>query len=436
MSWEKVNLGNILKHRKSFITISDDKEYKLCRVQLHRRGVILREITKGSKIRTKKQQVCKPDDFIIAEMDAKVGGYGIIPENLSGAIVSSHYYLFELENNKIHKSFLQIILLTEILQDQIKAKGSTNYASVRPKDVLAWEITLPPIDEQISISRKIHNIKDRISILNIELTFQLDLVKQLRQAFLREAMQGKLVPQNPNDEPASILLQKIKAEKEKLGKEKKNKKEKTLQPIKEEEIPFEIPESWVWCRLGEIVERIHYGFNASAKSEKKDVRLLRITDIQDNKVNWESVPGCDYSDSDIENYQLKENDIVIARTGGTIGKSFIVRNISVKSLFASYLIRLIPIKLIQANHLKFFLESPIYWKQLYEVAWGAGQLNINGTSLSNIVIPLPPLPEQHHIVSKLNQLMSLCDELEQSIQQGKTTADKLLQQALKEALRK
>ena len=127
---------------------------------------------------------------------------------------------------------------------------------------------------------------------------------------------------------------------------------------------------------------------------------------------------------------------MIARTGGTVGKTFLVKDIPVKSLFASYLIRAIPSKYLVSEYLKSFLESPIYWKQLYDAAWGAGQPNVNGTSLSNLMVPLPPLSEQNRIVQKLDELMAYCNELEASIKQSETQNEKLLQQVLREALRK
>ena len=127
MGWSTIKLGEVLSHRKGSINIDDDKEYKLCRVQLHRKGVLLREIIKGSEIRTKKQQVCKGGDFLVAEMDAKFGGYGFIPPELDGAIVSSHYFLFELDHNKIRPSYLEVVSQLNIIQSQIKAVGSTNY---------------------------------------------------------------------------------------------------------------------------------------------------------------------------------------------------------------------------------------------------------------------------------------------------------------------
>ena len=294
-------------------------------------------------------------------------------------------------------------------------------------------------NEYYDIANKFFGLKDNSKSISTELTHQLDLVKQLRQSFLREAMQGKLIVNDEllvvnGGETGAELLAKIKAEKEQLIKEKKIKKQKPLPPVTDNETPFEIPKNWVWCRLGEIANNIHYGFNTSAKPNKSDVRLLRITDIQNNKVNWHSVPGCDYSEKDIKTYLLKENDIVIARTGGTIGKTYIVKGINVKSLFASYLIRVIPNSLLNADFLKLFFESPNYWSQLYEAAWGAGQPNVNATKLNSLIISLPPLSEQKAIVSKLEELMTYCDGLEKSIKNSQKQNEMLLQQVLREAL--
>jgi type I restriction enzyme S subunit len=308
-------------------------------------------------------------------------------------------------------------------------KGAANVSL--PMNKLAdVEIEVPSLERQLEIIELEEEAAEYKNELEERLITQDGDVAKLRQALLREAMQGKLTKQDAKDGNAISVLEKIRAEKEKL------KNTKAVKVIKEEEIPCEIPSNWCWCRLEDLCLKIHYGFNASAKPEKKDVRLLRITDIQNNQVNWESVPGCDYSKSDLENYSLNENDIVIARTGGTIGKTFLVKNITVKSLFASYLIRAIPSQNISSEFLKLFLESPIYWKQLYDAAWGAGQPNVNGTSLSNLVVPLPPFAEQNSIVKRIEQLMQLCDELQYSIQQSKIENEKLLQGALRDALRK
>jgi restriction endonuclease S subunit len=434
MKWKKIKLREVLSHRKGFIEIDDETEYKLVTVKLHRKGVFLREQLKGFQIKTKKQQVCKAGDFIVAEMDAKVGGYGFIPDYLDGAIVSSHYFLFEVNEEKLRPKFLEVVSQLKIIQDQIKAVGSTNYAAIRPYNVLDWEIPLPPIEKQIEIENLYLKVKQKVDNLNVEFEKQLTLLDQLNQAILQEAVQCKLVPQDLNDEPASELLKLIKAEKlngsDPSG---RRKKEKTLPPIKPEEIPFDIPKNWVWCRLGEICDRIHYGFNASAKPNNTGVRLLRITDIQENAVDWNKVPGCDYTENDLENYLLNENDIVIARTGGTIGKTFLVKNIPLKALFASYLIRAIPSNTVFPEYLKFFMESPVYWKQLYDSAGGAAQPNVNGTSLSNLVVPLPPLSEQKRIVAEIERQLAKTKQLKEHIIANQQATEQLLKALLHQA---
>jgi type I restriction enzyme S subunit len=239
-----------------------------------------------------------------------------------------------------------------------------------------------------------------------------DGIKKLRGLILTLAMQGKLVKQDPADQPASELLKQIAAEKARLIQEGKIKKQEPLPPIKPEEIPYGLPKDWKWVMLGDISARIHYGFTASADSSIKDTRLLRITDIQENKVEWESVPGCIISEKEVDQYRLSHNDILIARTGGTVGKSYLVENPSVRAVFASYLIRVIPSEKILVRYLKFCIESPLYWKQLHAKCSGTGQPNVNGTSLSTLLLTLPPLAEQRRIVEKINQLMGLCDTLE------------------------
>ncbi len=242
-------------------------------------------------------------------------------------------------------------------------------------------------------------------------TLEKHFIEYLPKSILQLAVQGKLVAQNIHDEPASVLLERIQKEKAQLIKDGKIKQEKTLPPIAEDEIPYDLPDGWVWCRLGDIVSKIHYGFTASAQS-KGLAKLLRISDIQDNSVNWDSVPFCDIEEKRVSDYSLSENDILIARTGGTIGKTYLVRDTDSNVVFASYLIRIIPFPVIyNVSYLKYYLESPLYWKQLMDKSMGTGQPNVNGQSLSSLTVPLPPLAEQQRIVAKVDELMALCEEL-------------------------
>ena len=143
-----VKLGEVLTHRSDFITIDDLQSYKRVTAQLHAKGIILRDEVEGAIIKTKKQQVCKAGDFLVAEIDAKLGGFGMVPSDLEGSIVSSHYFLFEIDTTKLAREYLDFFIRTEDFQKQITARGSTNYAAIRPFDVLQLEIPLPLLTEQ------------------------------------------------------------------------------------------------------------------------------------------------------------------------------------------------------------------------------------------------------------------------------------------------
>ena len=259
-------------------------------------------------------------------------------------------------------------------------------------------------------------------------------IDALKQTLLQLAVMGKLVPQNPNDEPASELLKRIQAEKTKLIAEGKLKKEKPLSPIDEDEKPFELPKGWEWVRLSDISTYIQYGYTDSANQTNRDVLFLRITDIQDDFVDWSKVPGCNSTLNQVQDYLLSENDIVIARTGGTIGKSYLVKNLTAYSIFASYLIRIGKIESVNHKFKKLYFGSQLYWNQLYANSMGTGQPNVNGTALKGLLFSLPPIEEQHRIVAKVDALMALCDQLKTRIQQAnqqqQAIADALVAQAV------
>lgn len=134
------------------IQIDDPQLYKRCRVRLRAQGVVLRDEVEGSAIRTKSQQVCHADQLLVAEIDAKVGGFGIVPGLLEGAVVSSHYFLFDLDRERVNPVFLGWYLRTDTFQDQVRAQGSTNYASIRPADVLNYTVPVPSLALQGSLA--------------------------------------------------------------------------------------------------------------------------------------------------------------------------------------------------------------------------------------------------------------------------------------------
>ena len=247
--------------------------------------------------------------------------------------------------------------------------------------------------------------------------------KALRQKVLDLAIRGKLVPQNPNDEPASVLLERIRQQKQQMVKEGKLKAkdikndtiifvgEDNLHYEKfadgsvkciEDEIPFELPEGWAWTRLGTLCAAIQYGLSSSAESMGSH-KFLRITDIQNGIVNWDTVPFARPSDPDT--YLLKSGDIVFARTGATVGKSFLITETPYPSVYASYLIRIRLLGNLPSEYIYQFFDSACYWSQITDKSVGVGQPNCNGTSLKELLIPLPPINEQLRIIPTVQNLL-------------------------------
>ena len=240
------------------------------------------------------------------------------------------------------------------------------------------------------------------------------LAQDLRNAVLQAAFQGKLTNRLETDSNVLTLIKEVEIEKTTLVKLGKVEKPKKLSPIVDEELPFDIPDTWIWERWGNLSNSIQYGANAGATTNG-NARLVRISDIQNNGVVWQSVPFCEVKDNDIEQYLLNENDILFARTGGTVGKSVIVKNIpddGNKYIFAGYLIRSNYSSKINYQYLKYFMDSKLYWDQLKAGTIGSAQPNCNGKTLSKMIIPLPPIEEQARIVARVDELMAKIDEYE------------------------
>ncbi len=178
-----------------------------------------------------------------------------------------------------------------------------------------------------------------------------------------------------------------------------------------ENVPFKVPKGWAWTTVAEISKSILYGVSEPAKTSGA-YKLLRITDIQENNVDWDTVPFTDYDESKVDIYLLEENDILFARTGATVGKSYLVKGLCESSIYASYLIRVQTFKEILPQYVKYFFESGFYWEQIDRSSVGIGQPNVNGTTLGNLRLPIPPINEQERIVSELKKRIAVITSIE------------------------
>ncbi len=331
-------------------------------------------------------------------------------------------------------------LIFQAFKDEIvrNTKAGTSKEAIGLTAFGKYELPYFDIAKQQEVKEQFVTAQESTIGLDSELTHQLDLVKQLRQAFLREAMQGKLVPQDENDEPASVLLEKIKAEKERLIKEKKIKKQKPLPPITEDEIPFEIPENWVWCRLGELVLNFQNGISSRGTRDGDKITVLRLADITNNFVDLSDRREITLKKNDYERYLLNETDLLITRVNGSldlVGNFNYVGKHEMPVAACDHFVRMTLSKDISSSFI--FLSGKMdHLRRNIEDNFKttSGQKTVNQGHLSALLIALPPLSEQQRIVAKLDELMAYCDELEASIKESQQQNEQLLQQVLREAL--
>lgn len=358
---------------------------------------------------------CNPEkgDLILS----KVGTTGVpaIVDTTEPFSLFVSVALLKFDCKCIDVEFLYYMLMSPLVQAQAtentRGVGNKNWAL---DAIASTMVVLPPLVEQKRIVAKIEELLpyvDRYAAAYEKLEqFNAKFPEDMKKSILQYAIQGKLVEQRPEEGTGEELYRQIQTEKKRLIKEGKIKKEKPLPEIAEDEIPFDIPGSWKWVRWGELSQSIQYGYNAPAKEHGR-IKMVRISDIQDGKVLWNKVPYCDIKENEIPTYQLGANDILFARTGGTVGKSYLVKDVPEEAIYAGYLIRTQYSSLLCPDYMKHFMESQLYWNQLRSGTIATAQPNCNGQTLSKMILPLPPLAEQKRIVAKLEEILPLCERL-------------------------
>ena len=292
-------------------------------------------------------------------------------------------------------------------------------------------VPIPPLSEQKRIVEKLSEVTPLTDSYAEAYVRSAELNQEfpelLKKSILQEAVQGKLVPQDPTDEPASVLLDRIRAEKEQLikaGKIKRDKHESVIfrrdnshyekldgiERCIDDEIPFEIPESWAWTSVCEVCSNIQYGSSQKSSPSGK-IAVLRMGNLQNGRIVLDKLVYTT-DPKEIEKYPLEYNDLLFNRTNSKelVGKVAIYKN-EIPAIYAGYLVRLHPI-LIDSDYLNYVMQSQYYWIYCQNVRSDAiGQSNINAEKLKRFVFPLPPLQEQRRIVAIISRIMVKIEHL-------------------------
>lgn len=387
----------------------------------------------------------------------------------TGEKVIYHYHIWKLNlfaEEYSNKYFIHDFLLS--ITDKIKSQGNGIAMLHMTKEKMEQQIiALPPINEQQQIVRKIRELTVLCDQLEQQSLTSLDAHQQLvetllgtltdsqnaeelaenwarisehfdtlftteasvdtlKQTILQLAVMGKLVPQDPNDEPASELLKRIAQEKAQLVKEGKIKKQKPLPPISDEEKPFELPEGWEWCRIDDLTF-VSGGIQKQPKRRpvKNHFPYLRVANVQRGDINIDKLERFEVEPHELAFWSLEKNDILIVEGNGSadeIGRCAIWHAPIEKCVYQNHLIRVRGIIEGYQEFIALYLNSPSGTKEMQRLAvTTSGLYNLSVGKIRGITIPLPPLNQQNLILSRIREYILACENLKTSTQSAQQT---------------
>ncbi|MBS1842611.1 MAG: restriction endonuclease subunit S [Acidobacteria bacterium] len=388
MLYPPTKFDAFLNHRKQFIQIEEAKNYKRARVQLHWKGIVLRDEVEGAVIKTKKQQVARWGELLVAEIDAKVGGVGIVPPELDSAIVSSHYFLFEIDESKCLRPWLEWFIRSGGLGDQFKARGSTNYAAIRPHHILNCEIPLPPLDEQ------------------------------RRVASLVEALAVKIAE-------AGNLKRQAAGETNLLSAANSN------------EAYEDLARRYGLKRLDTLCESVTDGDHNTPQFTDEGVRFIFVGNVSSGHLHFS---GCKYVSPEYFS-RLKpqrvprRGDILYSAVGATLGIPAVVET-NEPFCFQRHIAILKPkLTSLFPRYAWHMLRSRIVFEMAWSYTTGTAQPTVPLRAIKSLEIPAPALAEQERIAAHLDGLQAKAHALKTLQSESGAQLDALMPSILSQAFR-
>lgn len=429
-SWKWVRVGQCfanktgLSYKKDALDIQSDKMVRVLR---------------GGNI-SNLNYVLKPDDILISAEFVKselylqrntiitpavtslehIGKMGRIDSNYSDMVVGGFVLMLipHYPEDTLSKYLLYAMssrYFRDCCRNIVNKSGQAFYNLSREK-LMQLCVPLPPLGEQKRIVAKIEELlplveRYAVSYEKLE-QFSAKFPEDMRKSILQYAIQGKLVEQRAEEGTGEELYQQIQAEKQRLIQEKKIKKEKPLAEITEDDIPFDIPESWKWVRVGEIfAHNTGKAMNSTAKKVDKPgsvKRFITTSNLYWNFFDFSSVKEMFFSDDELERCTVTKGDLLMCEGGAYYGRTAIW-NYDYDICFQNHVHRLRPYKAVE---LRFFYHLFYFYKSMNMMnAKGTAMPGLSSQTLHQMVVPLPPLSEQKRIVAKIEELLPLCERL-------------------------
>lgn len=376
----------------------------------------------------------KKSDLVISGINVEKGAIAVY-NGEEDILATIHYSSYSFDSNKIDIEYFKWFLKSDYFIKKVcLSRKSGIKTELKPKHFLSLMISLPSLDLQMKIRERLDSVKYEIEELCQLDHKNGDHLQKLRKAILQEAISGKLVPQDPNDESAVEILKKIKAEKAKIIRKQT---EKDVELFEMHQGPYELPQGWIWCKLIDIAALITDGKHGDCENQDNSgYFFLSAKDIINGKLNYRNarqITKSDFEEVD-RRTNLQIGDIVVCNTGGSIGKSAIVvddenvrrttfqKSVAVIKLFHDYLL---------LDYIVYQLKLGVL--SLLSVSQGSAMKNLLLRDLNDFEIALPPLLEQKRIVEKVTQLTNLFDKLDEKIKENQNNSESLMKAVLKEA---
>ena len=363
-----------------------------------------------------------------------IGKCFIVPKLNCKMTLAPNSIMIRLTDEFLRDYLYNFILSPQGFEELNEITSGTAMKKFNKTDLKRILIPVPPVNEQKRIVNKLQEVKhltDKYKELEDNSTrLNTDFPNQLKKSILQYAVQGELVPQDSADEPASVLLERIRAEKEQLiksGKIKRDKHESVIfrrdnsyyervdgiERCIDDEIPFEISDSWEWCRLGELIETIDTGKSFKCEErppDKNEYGIIKVSAVTWGTFNQEESKSCFSTSPWVKGYSIQVDDFLICRanTAALVGGCVIVDKISKRLMLSDKVLRIEFSDSISKTYVLYTLRTPFVRAQLSAAASGTSESmkNISQNAIKGLLIPFPPIKEQYRIVSKVEESLS------------------------------
>lgn len=436
---EDVRLGEVVRQVKRAEEPTPGTVYRQAGVRLWGEGAYERDTIDGADTKYKHFFQLREGDLVVNKIWARNGSVAVVPQELDGCYVSSEFPTFEADRSRVLPEWLYWIAKSPILWDQFDEKsfGTSGKNRIQPKRILAARIPLPSVDEQRD---RVGHVEETVLLsrrVQECLHYSASDLALLRQRILQDAVQGKLTQRDPDDEPASALLQRIEAEKKRLYKAGEIRKPKKLSPVEKDEPSAQLPQGWEWARLGSLIDperHVSYGVLVPGPDQPDGVPFVRAQDLAiENPPARPTKSISPEVDAKYERTRLRGDELLLCVVG-SIGKLGVAHPGWAGANIARAVCRIVPAEGVDRSYLLALLRSPVIQGYFESATRTLAQPTLNVSLINDALVPVPPLGEQRRIAERADQLMALCDGLEAKLAASERDAERLMRAALEEAL--